>query len=318
MARPSLRLAENQPGPFFVDETCIDCDTCRQLAPETFARSPTRQMSFVARQPGAADERRRARLAVIACPTASIGTADKTGLTEAAHAFPLALDDADDADDRDGAADRAGDHSGADNSDAAVHYCGYASEDSFGAASYFIRRPAGNVLVDSPRAARPLLDNLVAAGGVALMFLSHRDDVADHALFARRFGCRRILHADDVDAGTRAVELPWSGAEPVPLAPDLLLIPVPGHTRGSAVLLYAGHILFTGDHLWLSEDDPGALEASRSVCWYSWREQTRSMERLLAFDFDWILPGHGRRTRAPSPAIMRGKLEALVARMKRR
>lgn len=292
MASQSRRLAENQPGSFFVDETCIDCDTCRQLAPETFARSDARELSFVARQPSAAGELRRARLALVACPTASIGSADKAGLAQAARAFPLAVD---------------GD----------VQYCGYASSDSYGASSYFIRRAAGNVLVDSPRAARPLFDNLQAAGGVSLMFLSHRDDVADHQAFARRFGCRRVLHAADVDAGTRAVEMQWDGREPLALAADLTLIPVPGHTRGSAALLYAGRYLFTGDHLWLSEDGE-RLEASRSVCWYSWAEQTRSMERLLDLQFDWVLPGHGRRYQAESPAAMRREIAELVARMKRR
>ena len=33
MANPKLRLEENVAGEFFVDSTCIDCDTCRQLAP---------------------------------------------------------------------------------------------------------------------------------------------------------------------------------------------------------------------------------------------------------------------------------------------
>jgi glyoxylase-like metal-dependent hydrolase (beta-lactamase superfamily II) len=174
------------------------------------------------------------------------------------------------------------------------------------------------VLVDSPRAARPLLDNLAAAGGVALMFLSHRDDVADHDVIARRFGCRRILHAADVGPDTRDVELQWSDPEPVELAPDLTLIPVPGHTRGSAALLYARRYLFTGDHLWGSDDDPQRLEASRSVCWYSWTEQTRSMERLLEHEFEWVLPGHGRRYRADSPAAMRRELERLIVWMKRR
>src|SRR6185436_15943209 len=87
-----------------------------------------------------------------------------------------------------------------------IYYCGYASEDSFGATSYLIRRPEGNVLVDSPRAAKPLMDRIEELGGVALMFLSHRDDVADHGAYAARFGCQRVLHADDVGSGTRSVE----------------------------------------------------------------------------------------------------------------
>ena len=37
MADRRRAVAENVPGDFFVDETCIDCDACRQLAPEVFA-----------------------------------------------------------------------------------------------------------------------------------------------------------------------------------------------------------------------------------------------------------------------------------------
>ena len=33
MASLAKLLPENVPGEFFVDSTCIDCDTCRQLAP---------------------------------------------------------------------------------------------------------------------------------------------------------------------------------------------------------------------------------------------------------------------------------------------
>ena len=32
------------------------------------------------------------------------------------------------------------------------------------------------------------------------------DDVADHATYASRFGCERVLHARDVGPDTRAVE----------------------------------------------------------------------------------------------------------------
>ncbi len=294
MASQSRRLEENQPGPFFVDDSCIDCDTCRQLAPDVFARSEARGCSYVARQPDGDDQRRRTRLALIACPAASIGSADKQGLAEAARAFPIPVD---------------GHHD--------VSFCGYASPDSYGAASYFIRRPEGNVLVDSPRAAGPLVQRLRELGGVALMFLSHRDDVADHASFARAFGCRRVLHADDVTTDTRDVEQPWRGGEPLALASDLLLIPVPGHTRGSAALMYRERVLFTGDHLWGADDGSG-LNASRSVCWHSWPEQLASLERLLDFSFTSVLPGHGRRFQAQSPAAMRDALAELLERLQRR
>jgi len=290
MARESARASENAPGDLFVDDSCIDCETCRVLAPDVFARSRRLGQSVVARQPSAASEALRARMAIVSCPTSSIGSESKADLYDAIAALPLAVE-------------------------GEVLYCGYASKSSYGAASYLVRREAGNVLVDSPRAARQLMDRIEALGGVARMFLSHRDDVADHARYAHRFGCERILHAADVGAATRDVERRIEGGDPVWLAPDLLAIPVPGHTRGSLALLYRGRFLFTGDHLWGSADGRG-LDASSDVCWYSWSEQTRSMERLLAFDFEWVLPGHGPRFHAPA-ARMRMALEKLVLRMKR-
>jgi len=58
MANPALRLTENIPGDFFVDSTCIDCDACRQIAPETF--SDAGDASIVYRQPLTEGETRRA------------------------------------------------------------------------------------------------------------------------------------------------------------------------------------------------------------------------------------------------------------------
>ncbi len=289
MARFAARLSENAPGDFFVDDACIDCETCRVVAPRVFTRSDRRGLSIVGRQPRLPEDALRARMALVSCPTSAIGTESKVDVHDAVAALPDPV---------------TGD----------VLYCGYAAESSYGAASYLARRDGGNVLVDSPRAARPLMERITALGGVGTMFLTHRDDVADHAQYARRFACERVLHRADVGPGTRDVERRIEGAEPVSLAPDLLAIPVPGHTRGSMVLLFRESVLFTGDHLWGSDDGTG-LDASRSVCWHSWEEQTRSMERLLGFDFEWVLPGHGPRFHAP-PRRMREALEKLVVRMK--
>jgi glyoxylase-like metal-dependent hydrolase (beta-lactamase superfamily II) len=229
-------------------------------------------------------------MAVVACPTSSIGTEPKIDASPGVDAFPDPIADG-------------------------VFDCGFTAESSFGAWSYLLTREEGNVLVDSPRATEPLLRRIEERGGVRHMFLTHRDDVADHAEFKRRFGCERILHERDVTAGTRDVERRLAGLDPVRLASDLVAIPVPGHTPGSAVLLYRETFLFTGDHLMGSEDD-GRVYASRGVCWYSWPEQIRSMERLLDFRFEWVLPGHGGRYRAGSAAAMKAQLERAIAEMK--
>ncbi len=284
MARRADRVADNAPGDFYVDSSCIDCDLCRQLAPATFARAGGQ--SVVAQQPAGDAERERALIALVTCPTSSIGSEQKHDVRAAAARLPEPVTDD-------------------------VYFCGYASENSYGASSWLIRRPSGNVLVDSPRAARPLLARLEALGGVRTLFLTHRDDVADHDVIARRFGAERVIHrADDEIGAERALD----GIAPVALDGELTAIPVPGHTRGSTALLYRD-VLFTGDHLAADEDSPGELDAWPGVCWYSWAEQTRSMERLLAHRFRWVLPGHGRRFRA-EPDAMRHALERLIARMR--
>ena len=285
MARLDLRLAANVPGDFYVDSTCIDCDQCRAIAPETFAEVD--EMSAVLRQPETPPEVHAALQALVTCPTASIGSTAHHSVRAAAASYPERID-------------------------GNVYFCGYAAESSFGASSYLVVRPEGNVLVDSPRFAGQLVRGIEAAGGVRWIFLTHRDDVADHDKWARRFGAERILHAADVGRGTQAVERRLHGRDPVALAPDLLAIPTPGHTAGHAVLLYADRYLFTGDHLWWS---PGrkALVASQSVCWYSWKEQLESVRRLLDHRFEWVLPGHGRRFHA-EPETMHAQLEAILER----
>jgi len=147
------------------------------------------------------------------------------------------------------------------------------------------------------------------------MVLSHRDDVADHDAFARRFGCERVMHA--ADAGTLPVDRRVSGDDPIALDDELTLIPVPGHTRGSVALLYRDKFLFTGDHLWWDEDDE-RLDMGRGVCWYDWREQLRSLDKLRAFRFEWVLPGHGRRWRASSPEAMQRAIAETLANISAR
>jgi len=291
MANVQKRLTGNVPGDFFVDSSCIDCDACRQLAPEVFQDAG--EASIVFHQPVNIAETRRALMALVACPTGSIGTVVPQDFRAGIDAFPMPV-----AED--------------------IYFCGFTSESSFGAWSYLILRPeaeGGNVLVDSPRFASQLVKKIGAMGGVRKMFLSHQDDVADHARFTAKFGCERIMHAAD---GAKKLGVEWliEGTDEVQIDRDLVAIPTPGHTRGHVVLLYRNQFLFTGDHLaWSPERE--TLTAFRSVCWYSWDEQIRSMERLLDYNFEWVLPGHGRIHR-DSAANMRTHLERCIGWMKAR
>jgi glyoxylase-like metal-dependent hydrolase (beta-lactamase superfamily II) len=284
VANRQQRVPENVPGDFFVDATCIDCDTCRQIAPGVFGQAA--QTAFVHSQPVGTAERRSTLHALLSCPTGSIGCLGEYDPKLVMADFPLLVEEP-------------------------VSYCGYNSPKSFGGNSYFVRHPQGNWLVDSPRFVTPLVRQLEALGGVSHIFLTHRDDVADADRFARHFGARRIIHRRELAAQPDA-ELVFDGTDAVELAAAFVTIPTPGHTAGHCCLLFDDRFLFTGDHLhW--DRDRQRLDAFEDYCWHSWPQQLESLQRLAAFSFEWVLPGHGQRVQRPADQLRREVVE-LVSR----
>ena len=288
MANLQHRLPENVPGDFFVDSSCIDCDTCSQLAPRIFHDHG--DQCSVHHQPESDEDTKLAMMALVACPTGSIGSVDSHDAHIGIDAFPLHISDD-------------------------VYFCGFTAKDSFGGWSYLIKRPRGNVLIDSPRFASQLMKRIAEMGGVETMLLTHKDDIAAHKSFHERFGMSRTMHRDD-GALRLGIEHVIEGEDSVELDDDLLAIPTPGHTRGHVAFLYKEKFLFTGDHLAWSPTRQ-TLTAFRSVAWYSWPEQIRSMEKLLAYDFQWVLPGHGD-IHHDSVEKMREHLERCINWMKTR
>lgn len=148
----------------------MDCDICRQLAPDIF--SALNGLSAVTQQPETDADKRRAFHALLACPTAAIGCESKEGLAEAMNDFPLILSED-------------------------VYYCGYSSAKSYGGHSYFITNPDGNWLIDAPRYVPALVKKMVELGGVSTIFLTYidTDEKSDADQYAKRFGAEVILHA---------------------------------------------------------------------------------------------------------------------------
>ncbi|MFP5384893.1 MAG: MBL fold metallo-hydrolase [Bacteriovoracia bacterium] len=258
----------NTPGPLFTDTTCIDCGTCYHLAPLLFKEDPEDDKSVVIKQPDGEEEWLSAKRSLLSCPTNSIGvTGAPEMFRELDPGLPLLISEN-------------------------VFYLGYTSRDSFGASSYLIQREEGNIMVDSPKFHPWLVKEIEKLGGVKQMVLSHQDDVADHAKFHEHFQCERLIHTDDVNKDTSSCEIIIQGNESISLFPDFKIIMTPGHTKGHMVFLYKNKFLFTGDHIFVNQENL-TLRASRNVNWYSWKEQIKSVEKLLPYSFEWVLPGHG-------------------------
>ena len=176
-----------------------------------------------------------------------------------------------------------------------VFYCGWASQRSFGARSWLIQRADGNVMVDVPRWSASLAQRIEEMGGLAQIVLTHRDDVADHQRWAQAFACERWIHRGDAYAAPSAEQV-LEGQEPLELAPQIELLPTPGHTPGSLCLLLGDQrrVLFSGDHVWWNRDQ-NVLVCSERHCWWDFNVQIRSLQRLQRLDVAWLLPGHGHR-----------------------
>jgi ferredoxin len=66
-------VKENVPGSYYVDSSCIDCDVCRDTAPDNFRRSDANSYSFDYKQPLTEEERGASEEALLLCPVEAIG-----------------------------------------------------------------------------------------------------------------------------------------------------------------------------------------------------------------------------------------------------
>lgn len=277
------RHPANASGNWYIDTRCTDCSAARTVAPGLIVEKDGQ--SVFARQPETEEELRLAWRARLLCPTASVRTQKPASMPDGVFPEPMTE---------------------------GVYRLGYNAAASYGAHSFLIKRAGGNAMVDSPRWTRALAAQIEEWSGLSDILLTHRDDIADAERYAKHFRARVTIHKWDRSRAPFADHI-LDGREPSALGPDLLAIPVPGHTKGSVVYLYDNRCLFTGDSLaWDFEEDD--LTAWRDFCWYSWPEQIKSLARLLDYPFEWVLAGHGGSKGLP-PEEMHARLAALVKRM---
>jgi len=74
LADPNESVPENAPGTYYVDSNCIDCDVCRDTAPDNFTRSDKNGYSFVYKQPENDEELAQCEEALTCCPVEAIGS----------------------------------------------------------------------------------------------------------------------------------------------------------------------------------------------------------------------------------------------------
>jgi len=73
MAEKENRYPDNVPGKYYVDDQCIDCDLCRETAPNNFVRNEDGGYTYVVKQPDSPEEARQCEEAMEGCPVEAIG-----------------------------------------------------------------------------------------------------------------------------------------------------------------------------------------------------------------------------------------------------
>ena len=73
MAEKENKHPENADGSYYVDDQCIDCDLCREEAPDNFTRQEEQGYSYVYKQPENEDEEQLCKEAMEGCPVEAIG-----------------------------------------------------------------------------------------------------------------------------------------------------------------------------------------------------------------------------------------------------
>lgn len=74
MADKNDKLPNQPPGKFYVDSQCIDCNLCRETAPDNFMRDDDSGYSYVYKQPENEEEGKLCQEALEACPVEAIGS----------------------------------------------------------------------------------------------------------------------------------------------------------------------------------------------------------------------------------------------------
>lgn len=243
------------------------------------------RQSAVHAQPSTEEHQLLALQAAVACPTGSIRTEDKNALYKtAARSFPTAALDK------------------TNNKVPNVYYNGNTSKHTFGASSWLSLSPTCNIMFDCPRYSEDLAnrtEELCGPRGIDYIALSHCDDVFGHHEWAERLGAKRIIHEAECNRRQRTTECEIQLTDnDFPFNIDesngnVVLHHVPGHTRGSIVLLdKASQSLFSGDHCMGNAD--GVITSSLGYCFYSWSEQLEQLAAMADLPFVHLWPGHGR------------------------
>lgn len=73
MADRTRKWPQNVPGRYYVDEECMDCHLCSEIAAANFSNEPGEGHDFLSKQPESEEEEALCTEAMDSCPVEAIG-----------------------------------------------------------------------------------------------------------------------------------------------------------------------------------------------------------------------------------------------------
>lgn len=178
---------------------------------------------------------------------------------------------------------------------------------AFTGRAFLLTRPSGNLLVYSSGRIADDFASLADAGGIVRQYLNHEHQAhASCDEVAAQFDAPLYCHAADAAAAAKIckVDLTFDGRSHH--FDDFEVIPIPGHTPGSAAFLWtngAHRYLFTGDTIYLRDGEwrIAVLDGISDPAAYR-----NSLALIRGLDFDVLVPSMAKVSRSRSWRTMTG------------
>ena len=181
--------------------------------------------------------------------------------------------------------------------------------------AFLLEREEGNVIVYNAPGLGAAAAEIRDRGGASKLLINHEHE----GMFgAPPIDAPVFVHERDRAGLGEAIPVAGTFTRPELIAPDLEVIPIPGHTPGGAAYLWDNgthRFLFTGDTVWLDHGewsavvlDPGARQ-----------DYVNSLGVMRGLDFDVLVPWGATQDKPylaeVSPSEARERLGAILERV---
>lgn len=190
---------------------------------------------------------------------------------------------------------------------------------AFTGRAFLLRRSVGNILIYSSGRIAEEADALLAQGGIARHYLNHQHQAMPTCDWvSERFGAKLFVPELEMRAIAEIYHVGGTFTRRELHFPDFEVIPIPGHTVGSACFLWNDgerRYLFTGDTIYLKDNIWTAAVLGSS----DRKAYIQSLRLIGELNFDVLVPSMacGAAVQVTNASGIRTCVDTIVERLER-